>query len=126
VCLSNFVFNGVFGVEITAAKLASDAVKFCCDCVCVEDSVSEVKGLQLKRLLKDERRDAKFNHCDVCGEVKQFRVRYSEWMRVSSTTSICALVTRYQRFSVAKPRTQARLLDAEEDIRAGSDASVRG
>jgi len=37
VCLRNSVFNGVLGLGITAAKLASEVVKFCCDCVCVED-----------------------------------------------------------------------------------------
>ena len=66
-CLSNSVFNGVLGVGITVAKLASEVVKFCCDCVCVEDRVSEMKGYQLKRLLQNERRDAKFDHCDVWG-----------------------------------------------------------
>jgi len=67
VCLSNSVFNGVFEVGITASKLASEVVKFCCNCVCVEDRVSEVKGYQLKHLLQDERRDAKFDHCNVWG-----------------------------------------------------------
>jgi len=67
VCLSNSVFNGVLGVRITAAKLASEVVKFCSNGVCVEDSVSEVKGCQFRRLLQDERRDAKFDHCDVWG-----------------------------------------------------------
>ena len=57
----------MLGVGITAAKLASEVVKFCCDCVCVEDRGSEVMGYQLKRLLQDERRDAKFDHCDVWG-----------------------------------------------------------
>jgi len=42
----------------------------------------------------------------MCGEVKQCRVRCSEWMRVRSTASICALVTKQRRFSVAKLRTQ--------------------
>jgi len=67
VCFSCSVFNGVLGVGITAAKLASEVVKFCCDCVCVEDRVSEMKGYHLKRLLQNERRDAKFDHCDACG-----------------------------------------------------------
>jgi len=31
------------------------------------DRVSKVKGYQLKRLLQDERRDSKFDHCDVWG-----------------------------------------------------------
>ena len=66
-CLSNSVFNGVWGVRVTAAKLTSEVAKFCCDYVCVEDRVSEVKGCQLKRLLQYERRDAKFDHCDVWG-----------------------------------------------------------
>ena len=65
--LVNSVFNGVLGVSITAAKFAPEVVKFCCDCVCVENSVSDVKGYQLERLLQNERRDAKFNHCDVWG-----------------------------------------------------------
>ena len=42
----------------------------------------------------------------MCGEVKQCSARCSEWMRVRSTASICALVTRYRRLSVAKPRTR--------------------
>jgi len=67
VCLSNSVFNGVWGLGITVAKLTSEVVKFSCNCVCVEDCVSEVKGYQLKRLLQYERRDAKFDHCDVWG-----------------------------------------------------------
>jgi len=66
-CLGNSVFNGVLGVSITASKSASKVVKFCCHCVCVEISVSEVKGYQLERLLQNEGRDAKFNHCDVWG-----------------------------------------------------------
>ena len=66
-CLSNYVFNCVLGVGLTTAKLTSEVVKFCCDCVCVEDCVSEVKDYQLKRLLQNERRDAKFDHCDVWG-----------------------------------------------------------
>ena len=53
-------------VGITTAKFASQ-FKFCCYNVGVENSVSEVKGYQLERLLQDERRDAKFNHCDVWG-----------------------------------------------------------
>ena len=44
----------------------------------------------------------------MCGKVKQCSVPQScsDWMRVCSTTSICALVTRQQRVSVAKLRTQ--------------------
>ena len=38
-CLSNSGFNGVWGVDITVAKLTSEVVKFNCNCVCVEDSV---------------------------------------------------------------------------------------
>jgi len=60
-CLGNSVFNGVFGMSITATKFAPEVVKFCCDCVCVENSVSEVKDYQLERLLQNEGRDAKFN-----------------------------------------------------------------
>jgi len=69
VCLGNSVqsFDGVLGVSITTAKFAPEGIKFCCNCVSVENSVSEVKGYQLERLLHDERRDAKFNHCDVWG-----------------------------------------------------------
>ena len=66
-CLGNSVFNGVLGVSMTATKFASEVVKFCCDCVCVENRVSEMKGYQLKRLLQNEWRDAQFNHCDVWG-----------------------------------------------------------
>jgi len=46
-------------------KFAPEVVKFCCDCVCVENSVSEVKGYQLECLLQNEGRDAKFHHCYV-------------------------------------------------------------
>jgi len=66
-CLGNSVFDGVLGVSITTAKFAHEVIKFCCNCVGVENSVSEVKGYQLERLLQDERRDAKFNHGDVWG-----------------------------------------------------------
>jgi len=65
VCLGNSVFDGVLGLSITAAKFAPEIIKFCCNCVSVENSVFEVEGYQLERLLQDERRDAKFNHCDV-------------------------------------------------------------
>ena len=44
VCLGNSVFYGILGVCITTAKFASEVVKFCCDCVCVENRVSEMKG----------------------------------------------------------------------------------
>jgi len=57
----------VLGASITTAKFAPEVIKFCCDCVDVENSVSEVKGYQLERLLQDEGSDAKFNHCDVRG-----------------------------------------------------------
>jgi hypothetical protein len=67
VCIGIFVFNGVLGVSITATKFAPEVVKFCCDCVCVENSVSKVKNYQLKHLLQNEGRDANFNHCDVWG-----------------------------------------------------------
>ena len=67
VCLGNSVFYGVLGVGITAAKFESQVVQFCCHSVCVENSVSEMKDYQLTRLLSDERRDDKFNHCDVWG-----------------------------------------------------------
>jgi len=96
-CLGNSVFNGVLGVNITATKFAPEVVKFCCNCVYVENRVSEVKGYQLKRLLQNEGRDAKFNPMIVmprCGEVKECSVRCSEWMWVRSTASICALVTK--------------------------------
>jgi len=66
-CLGNSVFNGVLRVSITATKFAPEVIKFCCDCVGVENSVSEVKGYHLERLLQDEGRNAKFNHCDVWG-----------------------------------------------------------
>ena len=66
-CLGNSFFNGVLGVSITAAKFAHDFVKSCCDYVCVENSVSEMKGYLLKRLLQNEWRDAKFINCDVWG-----------------------------------------------------------
>jgi len=66
-CLGNSVFNRVLGMSITATKFAPEVVKFCCDCVCVENSVCELKGYQLERLLQNEGRDAKFNHCDVWG-----------------------------------------------------------
>jgi len=62
-----FCFQWCVGVSITATKFAPEVVKFCCDCVRVENSVSEVKGCQSERLLQNERRDAKFNHCDVWG-----------------------------------------------------------
>jgi len=62
-CLGNSVFNGVLGVSITTAKFAPE----CCNYVCVQNSVSEVKGYQFERLLQNERRDAKFNHCNVWG-----------------------------------------------------------
>ena len=41
------------GVGITTTKFASQVVKFCCDNVCVKNSVSEImmKGYQLKRRL---------------------------------------------------------------------------
>jgi len=73
-CLGNSVFNGVLGMSITATNFAPEVVKFCCDCVCVEYSSIIV----------------------ICGEVKQCSVRCnaSEWMRVRSTASICALVTK--------------------------------
>ena len=68
-CLGNSsVFDGVLGVSITTTEFAPEVIKFCCNCVGVEDSVSEVKGYQLERLLQDERRDAKFNHGDVSGD----------------------------------------------------------
>jgi len=66
-CLGNSVFDGVLMVSITAAKFALEVIKFCCNLVGVENSVSEVKGYQLERLLQNEGRDAKFNHCDVWG-----------------------------------------------------------
>jgi len=66
-CFDNSVFNGVLGVSITTAKFEPEVVKFCCDCVCVEKSVSEVKGCQLERLFQNEGRGTKFNHCDVWG-----------------------------------------------------------
>ena len=66
-CLGNSVFDGVLGVSITAAKFAPEVVKFCCDCVCVENNVSGVKGYQLERLLHNRGGDAKFNHGDVSG-----------------------------------------------------------
>ena len=66
-CLGDSVFYGVLGVSIAAAKFVSQVVKFCCYSVCVENRVSEMKGYKLKRLLKDERGNAKFNHCDVWG-----------------------------------------------------------
>ena len=66
-CLGNSVFDGVLGVSITTTEFASEVIKFCSNCVGVEDSVSEVKDYQLERLLQDERRDAKFNHGDVSG-----------------------------------------------------------
>ena len=62
-CLGNSVFDGVLGVSIAAAKFAPEVINFCCNCVSVENSVSEVKGYQLERLLQDERRD----DCDVWG-----------------------------------------------------------
>ena len=49
------VFDGVLGMSITATKFAPEVVKFCCKCVCVENSVSEVKGYQLERLLQNEK-----------------------------------------------------------------------
>ena len=64
-CLGNSVFDGVLGVGITTTEFAPEGIKFCCNCGGVEDSVSEVKGYQLERLLQDERRNAKFNHGDV-------------------------------------------------------------
>ena len=57
-CLGNSVFDGVLGVSITGAKFAPEVIKFCCNCVGVENSVSEVKDYQLERLLQDERWDA--------------------------------------------------------------------
>ena len=58
-CLGNSVFNSVLGMSITATQFAPEVVKFRCDCVCVENSVSAVKGYQLERLLLNEGRDAK-------------------------------------------------------------------
>ena len=66
-CLGNSVFDGVLGVSITTTEFSSEVIKFCCNCVGVEDSVSEVKDYQLERLLQDERRDVKFNHGDLSG-----------------------------------------------------------
>jgi len=66
-CLSNSVFNSVLGMSITTTKFALEVVKFCCDCVGVENSVSEVKGYQSERLSPNEGRDAKLNHCGVWG-----------------------------------------------------------
>ena len=66
-CLGNSVFDGVLGVSITTTEFAPEVMEFCCNCVGVEDSVSEVKGYQLECLLQDERRDAKFNRGDVSG-----------------------------------------------------------
>jgi len=66
-CLDNSVFDGVLGVSITTTKFALEVIKFCCNCVGVEDSISEVKDYQLERLLQDERRDTKFNHGYVSG-----------------------------------------------------------
>jgi len=66
-CLGNSVCNGVLGVSITATKFAPEVIKFFCDCVGVENSVSEVKGYQLERLLQNEGRNAKFNPCNVWG-----------------------------------------------------------
>jgi len=66
-CLGNSVFNGVLGMSITTTKFAPEVVKFCCDCVCVENSVSEVKGYQLELLLQNEARHTQFIHCDVWG-----------------------------------------------------------
>jgi len=43
-CLGNSFFNGVLGVSISATKFAPEVIKFCCNCVGVENSVSEVKG----------------------------------------------------------------------------------
>jgi len=36
-CLGNSVFSSVLGMSITATKFASEVVKFCCDCVGVEN-----------------------------------------------------------------------------------------
>jgi len=66
-CLGNFVFNSVLWMSNTATKFAPEVVKFCCDCVCVENSVSEVKGYQLEHLLQNEGRDSNFMYCDVWG-----------------------------------------------------------
>jgi len=51
----------MLGVNITPTKFAPEVVKFCCDGVCVDNSVSEVKGYQLKRLLQNVGGDAKFS-----------------------------------------------------------------
>ena len=66
-CLGNSVFNGVLGMRINVTKFAPEVVKFYCNCVCAENSVSEVKDYELERLLKYEGRDAKFSHCDMWG-----------------------------------------------------------
>ena len=50
-CLGNSVCDGVLGVSINTAKFASKVIKFGCNCVGMEDSVVEVKGYQLERLL---------------------------------------------------------------------------
>ena len=62
-----FCFRWCAGVEYYYNEISLEVIKFCCNCVGVEDSVSEVKGYQLERLLQDERRDAKFYHDDVWG-----------------------------------------------------------
>ena len=41
-CLGSSGFYGMLGVSITTTKVASEVVKFCYDCVCVENRVSEM------------------------------------------------------------------------------------
>jgi len=52
VCLRNSVFYGMLGVGTTTTKFESQVVKFCCDNVCVENCVSEMKGYQLKPVVR--------------------------------------------------------------------------
>jgi len=62
-----FCFQCVLGLSITTTKFAPEVMKFCYNCVGVENSVSEVKCYQLERLLQNEGRNVKFNHFDVWG-----------------------------------------------------------
>ena len=50
-CLCYSVFYGVLGMSIATTKFACQVVKFCCDSVCVENGVPEMKGYKLERLL---------------------------------------------------------------------------
>ena len=68
-CLGNSVFDGVLGVSITTAKFAPEVIKFGCNCVGVEDSVSEVKATNWSACCR-MRGGMPSSIMVMCGEVK--------------------------------------------------------